>query len=110
MGINTIGAVPSKIASDLKLENPSSFTGHAFRRTSETLLADRRADFLAIRRHGEWRFSQVTEGYMKNYLQNEINIAEKILHFENEAVIKSDDNSTVVPSASAEINSTSTLT
>ena len=40
VGINTFGAIPKKIATFLKLENPTSFTGHSFRRSSATLLVN----------------------------------------------------------------------
>lgn len=38
IGINTIGGVPQKIASFLKLPFPNEFTGHCFKRTSASLL------------------------------------------------------------------------
>jgi integrase len=40
VGINTFGAIPKKIATFLKLENPTSYTGHSFRRSSATLLVN----------------------------------------------------------------------
>lgn len=40
VGINTFGGIPKKIASFLKLENPTSYTGHSFRRSSATLLVN----------------------------------------------------------------------
>ena len=39
MGTNKIGSTPSAIASFLKLENPSAYTDHCFRRISATLLS-----------------------------------------------------------------------
>ena len=41
LGKGTIGRWPSKIAEYLKLQNPASYTGHAFRRISATLLANK---------------------------------------------------------------------
>jgi integrase len=40
VGINTFGAIPKKIATFLELENPKSYTGHSFRRSSATLLVN----------------------------------------------------------------------
>lgn len=40
VGINTFGAIPRKIAIFLKLEDPKSYTGHAFRRSSATIFAN----------------------------------------------------------------------
>lgn len=56
VGINTLGQIPQKIAEYLKLQDPKSYTGHAFRRTSATLLANTGVDVMALKRHGGWRF------------------------------------------------------
>jgi integrase len=40
VGINKIGEQPKIIAQYLKLPNPELFTGHCFRRTGATILAD----------------------------------------------------------------------
>jgi integrase len=44
VGINTIGGAPKQIATFLGLKNPEEYTGHAFRRSSATLLAESGAD------------------------------------------------------------------
>jgi hypothetical protein len=64
VGINTIGGVPKKIADFLNLPNSSNYTGHCFRRTSATLLADAGADITVLKRHGGWRSNTVAEGYI----------------------------------------------
>lgn len=56
VGVNTIGQIPRKIAAYLKLQDPQSYSGHAFRRTSATLLANTGVDVMALKRHGGWRF------------------------------------------------------
>ncbi|KAJ8945305.1 hypothetical protein NQ317_003727 [Molorchus minor] len=43
-------ALPSKMASYLNLPNYKEYTGHSFRRTSATLLADSGADILALKK------------------------------------------------------------
>ncbi|KAJ4429876.1 hypothetical protein ANN_22080 [Periplaneta americana] len=63
VGMNTIGRVPSNIAKFSNLNDPDSYTGHAFGRTSATLLANTGADTLALKRHGGWKSSTVAEGY-----------------------------------------------
>ncbi|XP_063972557.1 uncharacterized protein LOC135160192 [Diachasmimorpha longicaudata] len=55
IGINKFGSMPRTIASYLKLPNPESYTGHSFRRTSATLLADSGADLATLKRHGGWK-------------------------------------------------------
>lgn len=42
VGINTIGAMPKRIATYLQLENPEDYTGHCFRRSSSALLGKSR--------------------------------------------------------------------
>ncbi|XP_069670903.1 uncharacterized protein [Periplaneta americana] len=64
VGMNSIGRVPSNIAKFLNLNDPDSYTGRAFRRTSATLLANTGADILALKRHGGWKSSTVTERYV----------------------------------------------
>lgn len=49
IGINTFGKIPSQIASYLKLLNPHEYTGHSFRRSSTTILADAGADVLELK-------------------------------------------------------------
>jgi hypothetical protein len=48
MGINKIGGTPSY----LKLQEPQLYSGHCFRRTSATLLADSGANLTTLKRHG----------------------------------------------------------
>lgn len=78
VGINTIGKIPRQIAAYLKLENPETYTGHCFRRSSATLLADAGGDLLTLKRHGGWKSSSVAETYVEESVQNKIKIAEKI--------------------------------
>ncbi|KAJ8965860.1 hypothetical protein NQ317_009224 [Molorchus minor] len=51
-GHNAIGSFPKKIATYLKLENVNRFTGHCFRRTSATLLANTGGDILQLKSWG----------------------------------------------------------
>lgn len=84
VGINTIGSVPSSIAKFLQLPNAMAYTGHCFRRTSATLLADAGADMSCLKRHGGWRSSSVAEGYIEDSLENKIKISNKISNCEVE--------------------------
>lgn len=78
VGINTIGAIPSKIATFLQLEHPNNFTGHCFRRSSATLLVNRGGDLLSLKRHGAWKSSTVAEGYVAESLKRKIEVANMI--------------------------------
>lgn len=62
IGKNTIAAMPRKIAEWLDLSDPASYTGHSFRRTSTTILADAGATIGTIKRHGRWKSTKVAEG------------------------------------------------
>lgn len=70
IGYHSISKFPQKIAAFLKLPNIETFTGHAFRRTSATLLADNGADILQLKRLGGWKSSTVAEGYIESSLEN----------------------------------------
>lgn len=79
VGINTFGKMPADIATYLKLSDPKFFTGHCFRRSSASLLANSGADLTMIKRHGGWRSSTVAEGYIEDSIGNKNKIAGSIL-------------------------------
>lgn len=79
VGINTFGSMPKQIATYLKLEDPAAYTGHCFRRSSTSMLADSGADLVTVKRHGGWRSNTVAEGYIENSRENKRKIARKIL-------------------------------
>lgn len=78
IGINTIGKMPHIIATWLNLPEASRYTGHCFRRTSATLLADTGANTLELQRHGGWKSARVAEGYVENSVGNKRKISKKI--------------------------------
>ncbi|XP_031359091.1 uncharacterized protein LOC116182690 [Photinus pyralis] len=79
IGKNFFGKLPRQIATFLNLSDAHLYTGHCFRRSSASLLADAGADVSALKRHGGWRSATVAEGYVENSLNNKIQTAEKIL-------------------------------
>lgn len=79
VGVNKMGEIPSLIAKWLGKEMFKSYTGHCFRRTSATLLADAGGDLISIKRHGGWKSSSVAEGYIEDSLMNKVEISNKIL-------------------------------
>ncbi|XP_044260666.1 uncharacterized protein LOC123008737 isoform X2 [Tribolium madens] len=58
VGRNTFIEIPCRIAKFLNLENPESYTGRAFRRTSATLAANAGL--------GRWNFPSFAEGLVRN--------------------------------------------
>ncbi|KAJ8977564.1 hypothetical protein NQ317_005412 [Molorchus minor] len=57
--------IPYKIANFLKLSNPKQYTGHCFRRSSTSILANAGADLLTVKRDGGWNSNAVAEGYIE---------------------------------------------
>jgi hypothetical protein len=55
VGIHTFAAMPCQIVTFLKLQNPSQYTGHCFRRSSATVLAGHGADITTLKRHDGWK-------------------------------------------------------
>ncbi|CAD6208543.1 GSCOCG00010538001-RA-CDS, partial [Cotesia congregata] len=52
IGKNKISEVPRKVAEYLELEHPEAYTGHCFRRTAATLLANSSANLTAVKQLG----------------------------------------------------------
>jgi integrase len=77
VGINTFGSMPKAIATFLKLPHPELYTGHCFRRSSTSMLADSGADLLTVKRHGGWKSNSVAEGYIDTSKENKKNVAKK---------------------------------
>ncbi|KAJ8973823.1 hypothetical protein NQ317_001186 [Molorchus minor] len=79
VGKNTMGKIPSVVASYLKLSDVACYTGHCLRRSSATLLADAGVDITTIKRHAGWKSTTVAEGYVENSIENKTKIANQVL-------------------------------
>jgi hypothetical protein len=53
IGKNIIATMPKKIAEYLQLPEPSNFTGHTFRRSGATFLADAGCQMMTLKRAGK---------------------------------------------------------
>jgi integrase len=84
VGINTFGGLPSKIANFLELPSAKEYTGHCFRRTSASLLANAGADMSVIKRHGALKSSNVAEGYVDDSLENKKKICKLLVGGEDQ--------------------------
>lgn len=78
VGVHTIGKIPSMIAKYLRLPNFERYTGHCFRRSSATLLANTGADMSILKRHGGWKSMTVAEGYVEDSIENKKQISNSI--------------------------------
>lgn len=83
VGIHSIGGTPRKIAEYLNLEYPERYTGHCFRRTSATLLANAGADLSVLKRHGAWKSSSIVEKYVEDSVEGKVKVARMIQGGEN---------------------------
>lgn len=79
VGVHKIGQIPSLIAKYLGLPNSEAYTGHCYRRSSATLLANTGADISVLKRHGGWRSSTVAEGYVEDSIESKMKISNAIL-------------------------------
>ncbi|KAJ8970096.1 hypothetical protein NQ317_012452 [Molorchus minor] len=79
VGKNTMGKIPSVVASYLKLPDVACYTGHCLRRSSATLLADAGVDITTIKSHVGWKSTTVAEGYVENSTENKTKIANQVL-------------------------------
>ncbi|XP_034939752.1 uncharacterized protein [Chelonus insularis] len=96
IGKNKIAEVPKNIACYLNLPDPNRYTGHCFRRTSATLLANSGATLTTIKEHGGWRSSAVAEGYIEHSLFNKNNIFNKITQSEKSCTVTKDLDSAII--------------
>lgn len=78
IGRHKIAKIPKEIATYLNLTNPECYTGHCFRRSSATLLADSGANLTILKRHGGWKSDKVAEGYIEDSIENKTDINNKI--------------------------------
>lgn len=75
IGINKISQVPRTIAAFLNLPNPELYTGHCFRRSSASGLANNGGDLITVKKHGGWKSSAVAEGYIEASLKRKTEVA-----------------------------------
>lgn len=78
IGRHTIALMPKQIALFLQLPEAELYTGHCFRRSSATLLADSGANLTALKRLGGWRSDKVAESYIEESIENKSDISTKI--------------------------------
>lgn len=87
VGINKFGKMPSDVAAFLRLPNPEQYTGHCYRRSSATTLADAGVDITNLKRHGGWLSTKVAEGYVEESIENKKDIAGKVLKSSNTTAV-----------------------
>ena len=79
VGKHLLKAYPKKIATYLQLQEPDKYTGHSFRGSGATHLADSGATTLQIKRAGNWHSDGVVEGYVANSKRSKLQLASKFI-------------------------------
>ena len=78
MGRNTIGATAKFIANYLGLADPDSYTGHCFRRSSATALADSGASLTMLKRQYRWKSDTVAHSYIDQSKHHKMEVANSL--------------------------------
>lgn len=82
VGINKVGATPCVVAGFLNLHDKEKYTGHCFRRTSATLLAESGGTTLDLKKLGGWSSTTIAESYVNGTEAMELKLANKIFKSE----------------------------
>ena len=84
MGRNIIGDVPKFIANFLEIRNAECYTGHCFRRSSATALADAGASLSSLKRQFRWKSDSVAQSYIDQSMTHKIDVANSLnIHVED---------------------------
>lgn len=106
IGINKIYEIPQLIATYLGLKEPKRYTGHCYRRTGATLLADSGADFSKVKQLGGWVSDKVCHGYVENSIHNRQQIFDGVTHAAKINTATTSNNQLCKPSTSTAIEIT----
>ena len=78
IGRGSMGSYPKSIAEFLQLQEVQEYTGHCFRRTAATLLADSGADIVDLQRAGGWASRTVAETYIAQSQVQQMKVASNV--------------------------------
>lgn len=107
VGINSFGKMPSEIAAYLKLKDPTQYTGHSFRRSSATILADSGAGIINVKRLGGWKSTTVAESYIDDSTNHKKKMSNNILGTNNSPIALSKTSLSHMYSCPNELNQAS---
>jgi len=83
MGRNTIAATPKFIANYLGLAEPDRYTGHCFRRSSATALADSGASLTTLKRQYRWKSDTVAHSYIDQSKHHKLHVSNSLASIKN---------------------------
>lgn len=76
IGKDKIGKMPKETAEFLKLSDPEKYTGHAYRRSSATILSNAGASTYELQQQGGWKSESVAKGYVEESIGNKSRMAQ----------------------------------
>lgn len=79
MGKNKIAGIPKLTATWLNLPDVKDYTGHAYRRTGATLLAESGGTMFDLKFLGGWVSDRVAAGYVENSIANKRKIQQLVM-------------------------------
>jgi len=78
MGIHILGKIPIEIAKYLQLPNSESYTGHAFRRSTASAMAESGASTALMRTHFNWKSESTSMKYIESTDTQKLKISDFI--------------------------------
>lgn len=75
IGKRTLSEYGQKIAEFLQLENPEAYTGHCFRRTAATLMANNGGNAIGMKQFFRWSSTKTASEYVQNSTRNKKNLS-----------------------------------
>lgn len=75
MGKHSIAKIPKEVATFLGLPDPSSYTGHSYRRTGATIAVEEGSTMDEVKRIGPWKSTKTAEGYIQESLSRKRKVA-----------------------------------
>jgi hypothetical protein len=82
IGKNKLSKYPQDVAKFLGLD-PTGYSGHCWRRTGATILAEADVSLIQLKHAGGWRSDQVCQEYVEESKNEKIKIASRLSFFED---------------------------
>jgi hypothetical protein len=79
VGVNTFGKCPFLVAKYLNLPDAKKFTGHAFRRSSATIMANSGMSVDELERQVGWKSSTVAASYVEESIENKLSVSRRVV-------------------------------
>lgn len=98
IGVNQLHKLPSMVAQHNNLPDPGRFTGHSFRVSCATALADGGMTITNLKRHGGWKSDSVVEGYLRESKKSKQEVVDLLTEGTGNTVVQNNSNNTTTTS------------